>query len=300
MREHAPAIAEVVGAVDLEIARAVGVDVRAAVVAVAEAEVVGRRVPVLRGARLPAQADVGLAFLCLAVVAGVVARAGRRLGRVVVIVVTDVRGEVLEERVLVAAVEVHLERRAAIQALLDVGVPVADVEAARVRQVEAALERRLVAGLREAAETVVGEEAGVAGQREVAERGAGGGGGGRRGLRGGCRSGSRLRERDRGKRRGEQAKTRTHGHGSSCHSVLRLWTSRTLRKVCAILARCRTTRFRDTPRESCIKSCIPPTLVRRVRRQCASTPRFASDLSARRLRPPRSPAARATRRRSAR
>src|SRR5207245_2316962 len=60
--------------------------------------------------------------------------------------------------------------RVTIQRLRDVGVPVADVEARAVADIEAALEGRLVGGLREAAETIVREQAGIAGDRPVGLR----------------------------------------------------------------------------------------------------------------------------------
>ena len=69
--------------------------------------------------------------------------------------------------VLPAAVEVHLDRRAVVQRRGDVRVPVAEVEARLVGEVDPALDRRLIVGLRETAEAIVAADRQVAGNGEL-------------------------------------------------------------------------------------------------------------------------------------
>src|SRR5262249_50297337 len=84
--------------------------------------------------------------------------------RVVVVDRADVDAEVAKG-LLEAAGEVHLEVAAReARPGADVRVPVADVEAAGVRVIEAALERRLAEGLVDSAEPVLAEQAHVAGE----------------------------------------------------------------------------------------------------------------------------------------
>src|SRR5204863_1726728 len=78
---------------------------------------------------------------------------------------TDVQAPIAP-RAFPAAVEIHLEvagREA--RALVDVGVPVAYVETARVAVVDAALQRRLAERLVDAAEPVAAVDPEVSGQR---------------------------------------------------------------------------------------------------------------------------------------
>jgi hypothetical protein len=87
---------------------------------------------------------------------------------------TDVQAEGAG-RELVAAIEVDLGVgvAAAILDPLDGGGPGADIEAALVREVGTALDRRLQAALGDAAVAVVGDRADVDGQRVVRLRGLG-------------------------------------------------------------------------------------------------------------------------------
>ncbi len=92
--------------------------------------------------------------------------------RVVVIEHADVGAPVVVDRVLPAAVEIPFEAAAVIADArvvqpADVRTPGAEVEAVGVREVEAALERGLLVGLREAAENVLAVDAEVAGDRVV-------------------------------------------------------------------------------------------------------------------------------------
>ena len=78
---------------------------------------------------------------------------------------TDIEAEVAERR-LVAAVEVHLEAAVGEPgARLDVGVPVTDVETARMSVIDPTLYGRLTKSLVDTTETVAGEQADVGGQR---------------------------------------------------------------------------------------------------------------------------------------
>src|SRR5439155_6337942 len=95
------------------------------------------------------------------------------------------------ERMLVAPVEVLFEARPVVKTEVlepaDVRRPGSEVEAAQMRPVEAALDGRLAAGLRDAAKAVLAEQDDIGGQRIVGRR-CGGNcgrrcGWGRRGLR---------------------------------------------------------------------------------------------------------------------
>ena len=136
---------------NVDVLRALGVVSRGL-----HAEEVGERVVVLHRRRAPRAADVRLEVLRLEVR---VVFAG---ARVVVVDGADIEAESAIERCLPAAVEVHLDRRAVVQRRRNVRVPVAEIEARRMRIVDSTLDRRLIVGLRKAAEPV------VAGDREVA------------------------------------------------------------------------------------------------------------------------------------
>ena len=136
-----------------------------------QAEVVGERVEVLRREPFPAAADVGLPVLD-GRESGVAARVEARQLRAARISVVD-RAEVEAEvapGVFPSAVEVHLDA-CAVRILVPahVGVPVAEIEAARMRVVDPALDRRpddeeaFAEGLRDAAEPVVADDRHVPG-----------------------------------------------------------------------------------------------------------------------------------------
>src|SRR5208282_3633494 len=117
--------------------------------------------------------------------------AGDVTARVVVIEHAEVHAPVVVERVPVAAIEVPLQAatvltNAGVMKPTDIRTPRAKIEATLVSEVEAPLKRRLVVGLREAAEDVLTVNAEVSGQRIVGL----GFGGFRRG--GGCRGGRGL------------------------------------------------------------------------------------------------------------
>src|SRR6185295_3974216 len=184
--DEAEAVAEVVSAVALEVPRALRI---------VDAEEVADRVRVLDAVGLVAGADVELGVVDLERAAGAAAR--------VVVVVDAAVERDRSEGALEPAVEVHLQVGAVVEGAVDVRVPVADVEARRVADVEAALERRLLVGLRDAAEAVVAEQAGVAGDRPVGLR------------RLGCRRrGLRLRSDGSERQRGKRERALLHGNGT--------------------------------------------------------------------------------------
>src|SRR5204863_3596343 len=85
--------------------------------------------------------------------------------RVVVVKQACIDAEVAE-RLLVAAIEIHLQIAACITRVFGyVGVPVARVEAARIGVIKASLKRRLAECLRNPAEPVVRDQRDVSRQR---------------------------------------------------------------------------------------------------------------------------------------
>src|SRR5512137_624014 len=157
----AEAAAEIERAGQVDVLRALGIDARRA-----QAEEVRERVVVLRRQGTPRATDVHLPVLGIEPAVHAARLAGPR---VEVVDGPDVEREVAEGR-LVAAVEIHLEAGAAVQVGVDVRVPVAEIEAGLVGEVDATLQRRVVVGLRVAAEPVVAEQADVARDRVLGLR----------------------------------------------------------------------------------------------------------------------------------
>ncbi|MNQ16983.1 hypothetical protein D3C85_299930 [compost metagenome] len=171
-----------------------------AVLAVGEAEQVGQGDGVLEHQRAVADARVQLSGIGAGVARGKVAR-------VVVLQDAQVHRHAFRQIALVAAVEVHFHGRGhvgvAVAQPTDAGVPIAQIEAAGVGQVKAALDGGLVVRLHQAAIAVLACQGKVGRQREVAGGGRGSGGGHVAGLRGGC-----------------QAQQRKRGDGIAEHGVL--------------------------------------------------------------------------------
>src|SRR3954467_2040826 len=125
---------------------------------------------------LPAQAYIALdvvhgAGVSLRAVGVCRAEELRIAAGVVVIDGTKVETEITE-RFLPATIEIHLDVAARVAGpLADVGIPVAEINAALVAIVEAALDRRLAIGLIDPAEPVLRNQGHVAGDGRRRRRG---------------------------------------------------------------------------------------------------------------------------------
>lgn len=151
----APALAQIVVRRQVEVGGAARALIDA--VAAAGAEIVADGVVVFQGEELPAAGNVEFLVIDGAGVLVAADHLGFRT-RVVVVQRADVDAEITE-RGLVAAVEIHFQIAFRITRTgTHVGVPVPGVEAARMRVVDAALQRGLAERLVDAAEPVAGEQ----------------------------------------------------------------------------------------------------------------------------------------------